>query len=46
MKIQIVIFWVLTPCSYVVGYRRFRGSRCRRHGLRNVGILSYHYTLS
>jgi len=24
MKIQIVVFWVVTPCSDVVGYQRFR----------------------
>jgi len=23
MKIQVMVFWVVTPCSYVVGYQRF-----------------------
>jgi hypothetical protein len=23
MKIQVKVFWVVTPCSVVVGYRRF-----------------------
>jgi len=23
MKIQVVVFWVVTPCSTVVGYQRF-----------------------
>jgi hypothetical protein len=25
VKIQVDVFWVVTPCSVVVGYRRFRG---------------------
>jgi hypothetical protein len=25
LKVQVVIFWVVTQCSVVVGYRRFRG---------------------
>jgi len=28
MKIQGVVFWVLTPCSDVVGYQYFRKARC------------------
>jgi hypothetical protein len=28
MKIQIVIFWVVTPCSNMVGYQRFGGPCC------------------
>jgi len=28
MKIQIVVFWVVMPCSDVVGYRRFGGPCC------------------
>jgi hypothetical protein len=27
-KIQVEVFWVMTPCSVVVGYRRFGGPRC------------------
>jgi len=26
-----VIFWVLTPCSVVVGYQHFRGPCCLHH---------------
>jgi len=25
VRLQIDVFWVVTPCSVVVGYRRFRG---------------------
>jgi len=25
---QVEVFWVVMPCSTVVGYRRFRGPRC------------------
>jgi hypothetical protein len=28
MKIQVEVFWVVTPCSDVVGYRRFGGQCC------------------
>jgi len=28
MKIQAVVFWVVTPCNTVVGYQRFGGSCC------------------
>jgi hypothetical protein len=29
---QVAVFWVVKPCSVVVGYRRFRGPRClHRH---------------
>jgi hypothetical protein len=31
MKVQVMVFWVVTPCSDVVGYQRFGGS-CRLHG--------------
>jgi hypothetical protein len=27
VKIQVDVFWVLTPCSVVVGYQRFRDPR-------------------
>jgi hypothetical protein len=27
-KIQVEVFWVVTPCSVVVGYQRFRGPCC------------------
>jgi len=30
MKIQVAVFWVMTPCSDVVGYRRFGGPCCLR----------------
>jgi hypothetical protein len=25
MKIQVMVFWVVTPCSNMVGYQRFEG---------------------
>jgi len=28
MKIKIVVFHIVAPCSDVVGYQRFGGSRC------------------
>jgi len=28
MKIQVVLFWIVTPCNYVAEYRRFGGPRC------------------
>jgi hypothetical protein len=28
MKIQVVVFWVLTPCTDVVGYQCFGGPHC------------------
>jgi len=27
-KFQAEVFWVVTPCSVVVGYQRFGGPRC------------------
>jgi hypothetical protein len=27
VKISIVVIWVMTPCSLVGGYRRFRGTQ-------------------
>jgi hypothetical protein len=46
VKIQVVVFWVVRPCSDVVGYRRFGGICCLRKVLLNVGILPQHYTMS
>jgi len=28
MRIQVAVFWVVTPCSVVVGYRCFGGPCC------------------
>jgi hypothetical protein len=28
MNIQVVVFWVVTPCSDVIGYQRFGGPCC------------------
>jgi hypothetical protein len=28
VKIHVGVFWVMTPCSYVVGYQRFGGPCC------------------
>jgi hypothetical protein len=53
-KIQVAVLNVMTPCSDVVGYQRFRGtSRLTlyhedggSHVLWTVGILLHHYTVS
>jgi hypothetical protein len=31
MNIQVEVFWVVTSCSAVVGYRRFGGPYCLHH---------------
>jgi len=52
VKIQVEIFMVVTPCSFVVGYQRFRGSWClhpeneENMYVWNVGILPQYYTAS
>jgi len=28
MKIPVMVFWVGTPCRYMVGYQHFRGPQC------------------
>jgi len=28
VKFHIEVFWVVTPCSVVVGYQHFGGPRC------------------
>jgi hypothetical protein len=28
VKIQVAVFWVVRPCSLVVGHQRFRGPCC------------------
>jgi len=38
VKIQVEFFWIVTPCSYVVGYRRFGGPCCLLQDEWNVGI--------
>jgi hypothetical protein len=47
---QVEVFWVVTPCSVVVGYQLFSSPRCLHlQGslvLRNVGNLLQHYTTS
>jgi hypothetical protein len=40
------ILWVVTLCSVVVGYQRFRGEGGGSVGLWNDGFLSQHYTAS
>jgi len=53
-EFQVEVFWVVTSCSVVVGYRRFGGLCCLHlqgeHGgsfdLWNVGIPPPHYTAS
>jgi hypothetical protein len=40
MMFQVELFWVVTPCSVVIGYQRFRGP-CFLH---LQGEVSYHNT--
>jgi len=40
------IFWIVTPCSAVVGYQRYRGPHGDSMDLQNVDILPQHYTAS
>jgi len=42
VKIHVEVFWILTPCSVVIGYQRFRGSMDHW----NFGIVKQHYTAS
>jgi hypothetical protein len=44
MKIRVVFFWVMAPCSDVVGYAHPEDGGGM--ALRNVGIPPPHYTLS
>jgi len=41
-NIQVEVFWVVMPCSFVVGHQNFRGSCC----LYLQCILLQHYTAS
>jgi len=47
---QVEDFWVMTPCSVVVGDQRFRGPCCLQlqgsMDFWNVGILPQHYMAS
>jgi len=53
-KIQVTVFWIVTPCSNVAGYQCFRASCCLHlepedRGsmvIWNIGILPHHYTVS
>jgi len=53
--IKVNVFWVVTPCSVVVGYRCFRGSCCHGplkcwyatttlHGIATQKILTWNIT--
>jgi len=42
VKIQVEVFWVVTPCSVVVGYRRFGGPYCMK--MRLLKLVSYRNT--
>jgi len=53
MKIQVVIFWVVTTYSVVMRYQCFGGPGWSVHAedegnmvLQSIGILSHHYTVS
>jgi len=41
MKIHVVDFSVITPCSDVIGYQCLGGSCCLKH----VGILPHYYSV-
>jgi len=47
---HVEVFWIVTPCSIVVGYQRFRGPCCLHPqgsmDLWNVGILLLQYMVS
>jgi len=45
-KIHGEVFWIVTPCSVVVGYLHIQGEDGDMLDLRNVGILPEHYTAS
>jgi hypothetical protein len=49
-EVQEEIFWVMTPCSVVVGYQRFRGLHYPEYrgsmDFRSYGILPQQYTAS
>jgi len=42
VKIQIKVFWVVMPCTVVIGYQWFGGLSC----LHLEGILSQHFMAS
>jgi len=48
MKIQVVVFWVVTPCHVAVGYQRFGGPRYLTLKLdaarSSETLVSYHIT--
>jgi hypothetical protein len=49
VNIQIKVFWIVTPCSDVVGYQRFGGSCClhvQGEEKKRWYFLSQHYTAS
>jgi hypothetical protein len=55
LMFQVEVFWVVTPCSVAVGYRRFRGPCCLRlketkkmeaAGPLKLAILSQHFMVS
>jgi len=47
MKIQVEVFWIVTPCTLVVGYQRFGDPCCLHfHGEARTyeTLVSYHNT--
>jgi hypothetical protein len=42
IEFQVEVFWVVTPCSFVIGFSEDGVSKV----LRNVDIPSHHYTVS
>jgi len=49
MKIEAEVFWVMTPCTVAVGYRRFGGSyflrNVSRSRLESIRMNSFVYAL-
>jgi len=45
MKYHVVVFWVVPPCRYMVGYQHFGGSCCLYRMDGQFGFLSYLLTL-
>jgi hypothetical protein len=45
VKFQVEVFWVVTPCSVVVGYKHFR-QRCGLHLHREVRNVTWYTILT
>jgi len=43
MMIQVEVFWVVTPCSVVVGYQCFRGPCCLQGEVTRMEKIRHRY---